>query len=82
MVSQSSGPPQNPCSIDDRQMDTASLLHSALWQGEEILNLSYLMLGVATIIFAELWSFVICAVRFRRRERGPSRSLHVAFPAA
>jgi cytochrome c oxidase subunit II len=50
-------------------MDAATLLHPASQQGQEILDLFYMLLGVAAFIFAVVSSLVVYAsIRFRRRE--------------
>lgn len=50
-------------------MDATSVLHPATQQGLEILNLFYVMLGVAAVIFSVVAGLVIYAcIRFRRRK--------------
>jgi cytochrome c oxidase subunit 2 len=50
-------------------MDAATLLHPASQQGQEILDLLYMLLGVAAFIFAVVSSLVVySSIRFRRRE--------------
>jgi cytochrome c oxidase subunit 2 len=50
-------------------MDATTLLHPASQQGQDILNLFYLLLGVAGVIFAIVSSLVVyAAFRFRRRD--------------
>jgi cytochrome c oxidase subunit 2 len=53
-------------------MDATSVLHPATEQGQEILNLFYLMLGVAGLIFAVVSGLVVYAcIRFRGKKGDP-----------